>query len=134
MTTHLLDASVLIALSVREHEHYTRCESWIASERRFALCPITQGALVRQLLRLGDNTTDALNILRHLQVDDRFTFWPDSLSYVDADLSGVRGHRQVTDAYLVGLARANDALLATLDEPLAAAFPDAAFLVPEVGR
>ena len=39
---------------------------------------------------------------------------------VFADLSEVRGQSQVTDAYLVSLAAANDATLATLDEALAA--------------
>lgn len=130
MSICLLDSSVLIALSVAEHEHFARCEAWIASQHRFALCPITEGALVRQILRLGDNTADALNILRHLHADDRCAFWPDSVSYVDADLGHVRGHRQVTDAYLVALARENEARLATLDRALAAAVPDTAFLVP----
>jgi hypothetical protein len=30
-------------------------------------------------------------------------FWPDSVSYADADLDHVRGHRQVTGAYLASL-------------------------------
>ncbi|UUT34755.1 hypothetical protein [Microbacterium elymi] len=32
-------------------------------------------------------------------------FWPDAVSYADGNLSEVRGHRQVTDAYLLSLAR-----------------------------
>jgi len=53
------------------------------------------------------------------------------LSYVDADLTQVIGHRQVTDAYLVSLVRHHgpDARLATLDEGLAKLYPDVATFV-----
>jgi hypothetical protein len=57
-------------------------------------------------------------------------FWSDDLSYLDVDLSRVLGHRQVTDAYLAGLARVHDARLATFDAGLAGAHPDVADLVP----
>jgi predicted nucleic acid-binding protein len=60
-----------------------------------------------------------------------YEFWPDSLSYAEADLPQVQGHREVTDAYLVSLAAARpDARLATLDEGLARARPETAILLP----
>jgi len=43
---------------------------------------------------------------------------------------GVLGHRQVTDAYLAGLARKQKGRLATLDEGLAALHEDVAELIP----
>ncbi|MGY1709513.1 hypothetical protein ACI8AC_08390 [Geodermatophilus sp. SYSU D00758] len=39
------------------------------------------------------------------------------------------GHKQVTDAYLAGLARSRDGRLATLDRTLAALHDDAAVLL-----
>ena len=45
-------------------------------------------------------------------------FWPDSVSLTDRRIfnaSHVRGHRQVTDVYLLGLARKMGGYLATLD-------------------
>jgi uncharacterized protein len=60
-------------------------------------------------------------------------FWPDSLSYAASDLGRVRGHRQVTDAYLESLAADRaDAILALLDESLALSHPEGTSLVPDV--
>jgi uncharacterized protein len=53
-------------------------------------------------------------------------FWEDAISYVDAvEESGGRlvGHRQVTDAYLLGLAMHYGGKLATLDEGIQALLP-----------
>jgi predicted nucleic acid-binding protein len=47
-------------------------------------------------------------------------FWPDDLPYDASILRGVLGHRQVTDAYLVALARRRRARLATFDAGLVA--------------
>jgi len=50
--------------------------------------------------------------------DDAHQFWPDSISLPDAMhllKEPIRGHQQVTDAYLVALAIRNKGKLATLD-------------------
>ena len=52
--TYLLDANVLIALTVAEHEHHERASTWAATVNRFAVCPIVEGALVRFLVRTGE--------------------------------------------------------------------------------
>jgi uncharacterized protein len=41
----------------------------------------------------------------------------------------IRGHRQVTDAYLAALARKHGAKLATFDQALALVHPDVAVLL-----
>lgn len=131
MTTHLLDASVVIALAVRGHEHHDAVAAWADGAGPLALCPISEGALVRFLVRLGDRAGVAAAALRGLYEDPRVDFWPDDVSYADADLGVVRGHRQVTDAYLVALVAArDDARLATLDRALAEASPDLTTLLP----
>lgn len=131
MTTYLLDANVLIALTVADHEHHARASAWASRTTRFAVCPVVEGALVRFLIRVGESAGVARQVLGVVQALPACEFWPDSLSYASADLDGVRGHRQVTDAYLVGLAAARtDARLATLDEGLARSHPERTLLVP----
>ena len=130
MTPHLLDANVLIALAVEEHDHHDRVSRWASGVDRFALCPIAEGALIRYLIRIGEQLATATELLARMRAMPGVDFWPDSISYAEVDLSVVRGHSQVTDAYLVGLATANAGILATLDEGLAQEWPDAAFLLP----
>ncbi|MEO5832270.1 MAG: TA system VapC family ribonuclease toxin [Nakamurella sp.] len=127
---HLLDANVLIVLTIAEHEHHERVSRWLATVDRVGVCPIVEGALVRFLIRLGESASTAREVLRVLHENQRCEFWSDSVSYADADLSPVRGHRQVTDAYLAALVRAHHGCrLATLDEGLAQDMPDLAVLV-----
>lgn len=131
MTTHLLDADVLIALTVADHEHHERASAWASGITRFAVCPVVEGALVRFLVRMGERVAVAQQVLRTVHTLPGFEFWPDSLSYAAADLGRVRGHRQVTDAYLVGLAAGRaDSTLATLDDGLVQSQPDRTLLVP----
>jgi len=128
----LLDSNVLIALSVGDHVHHARARTWfLALKGSFATCPITQGALVRFLVRRGATAAMAFDVLEDRTTATRHVFWPDAVGFSAAMLSGVVGHRQVTDAYLAGLARENRSPLATLDEGLAALHPDVAMLVPE---
>jgi predicted nucleic acid-binding protein len=121
--SHLLDSSALIALASNRHADHEEVAAWAGQAAGLALCPITEGALVRYLLRTGQTAQRATAILDALAASERVEWWPGSLSYRKADLSRVIGHKQVTDAYLVSLARANGARLATLDKPLAALFP-----------
>lgn len=130
MTRHLLDASVLIALTVSDHEHHERCRSWLLQVGSFALSPVVEGALVRFLLRLGERPQTAVAVLRGLHGHHACEVWVDDLSYADVDLSGVLGHRQVTDAYLASLAAAHGGVLATLDEGLHSLRPVSTLLIP----
>jgi toxin-antitoxin system PIN domain toxin len=133
VTTYLLDANVLIALTVAEHEHHDPASRWAAGVERFALCPVVEGALVRFLVRIGESATAATRLLRAVHELPRCELWPDSISYVDADLGHVRGHRQVTDAYLATLATSRGGLLATLDQALARELPGSVAAIPSSG-
>lgn len=131
MTVYLLDANVLIALTTREHVHHERVSRWAEGVGEFAVCPVVEGALVRFVVRMGAPVAEAVQVLRKVRDRRGYQWWPDDASYVDADLTHVRGHRQVTDAYLAALAsRHEDARLATLDEALASALSNATLLVP----
>lgn len=127
----LLDASLLIALAIADHVHHEPAEQWsVTHAAPLATCPMTQGSLVRFLVRSGASGEEARRFLFDVLADSRHRFWCADLGYDAVDLGSVVGHRQVTDAYLAGLARAHGGRLATLDRGLAAVHPDVADLVP----
>lgn len=130
MTTFLLDANVLIALAVAEHTEHDRATRWATGVDSFALCPVVEGALLRFVVRLGANVSDGLRLCEAIQRRPGFEFWADELSYTAVPLGHVIGHRQLTDAYLAGLAAHRGGLLATMDEGLAASLPGATHLLP----
>lgn len=127
--THLLDGNVLVALVDRSHVHHTAAVRWFAAHTGgFATCPITQGTLLRLLLRFGAiaDAAGAVAVLKQLTSHARHTFWADDIGYADVSWIGVLGHRQVTDNYLAGLARHHGGRLATFDRGLAALHTDIA--------
>ncbi len=129
MTTFLLDANVVIALTVAEHEHHERATAWLTTVSRFAVCPLVEGALIRFLLRIGESMETAAAVLEGVRTSERCEFWPDSVSYTDVDVSTIQGHRQVTDSYLAALAGHGLGQLATFDRALAARHSESCVLV-----
>ena len=130
MTT-LLDPNVLIALLVADHVHHEAAEEWFTKTRSdFATCPITEGSLIRLLVREGQSAESARSLLAAVADDSRHQFWPDDVSYRDVPLTGVIGHRQVTDSYLAHLARAHGGTLASFDQGLASLHRDVVDVVP----
>jgi toxin-antitoxin system PIN domain toxin len=130
--TVLLDANVLIALLVDDHVHHVAAEDWfVGLSGNFATCPITQGSLMRLLIREGQSAANARAVLNGATGDARHEFWPDDVGYADVPIQGIIGHRQVTDAYLAQLARARGSRLATFDQAMAKLHNDVADLIPD---
>ena len=128
----LLDANVLVALADAAHVHHAAAAAWFKnSSAPFATCPVTQGALIRVLLRLQAvaDAASGARVLAGFAAHPRHRFWSDSLGYTALSWSGVMGHRQVTDAYLAALARHHGGKLATFDQSLAALHADVAVLI-----
>jgi hypothetical protein len=129
--TLLLDANVLIALVDSDHVHHLRAGDWFSCHNEmFATCPITQGALIRHLLRSGHAGGDIGLAVDRIQALPRHEFWSDDVPFTNDVLVGLVGHRQVTDAYLSHLARSRNGHVATFDRALAAVHADVAVLVP----
>ena len=130
MNVALADSNLLIAMTVPNHVHHRTAQSWLAQHQgEVATCPITQGALLRLLIREGRSVDTALTALEAISQQPNHVFWPDDIGYEDASLRGVIGHRQVTDAYLAALAEHHGAVVATLDRGLALLRPDATLLI-----
>ena len=120
MTTFLADGNVLVALTVIEPVHHSVAVSWFLEHQPvLATCPITEATLLRFLLSEGRSAVEAIALLEAIRATDWHTFWPDVLAFEGNILNGVIGHRHVTDAYLVALARHNVGRLVTLDKGLA---------------
>ena len=125
MSVFLLDVNVLVALSWQGHEFHERAQRWFFAHVRngWATCPFTQAGFVRIVSNpaFSQRAVTPGEAIRALQValqHPKHKFWPDELSYADAvTATGVNlsGHKQVTDAYLLGLAIYKKGKLATLD-------------------
>jgi toxin-antitoxin system PIN domain toxin len=128
----LLDVNVLIALFNQHHVHHEPAHDWFADHQGqpWATCPLTENAFLRILSDPSQRSalitlpTLADHLGRFCR-DENHEFWPDAVSMYDEtvfDVSLVRGHRQLTDVYLLGLAVKRGGRLITFDQsiPLAA--------------
>ena len=134
MNAFLLDVNVLAALVWAAHESHDVVQRWFArsARRGWATCPFTQAGFVRVLSSPAFSrdalTPEEATRLLGVNLQHRFhRFWPAAIGYREAlDLFHGRptGHRQVTDAYLLGLALHHRGRLATLDRAIAALLPE----------
>jgi toxin-antitoxin system PIN domain toxin len=124
----LLDVNVLVALFDPDHVHHELAHDWFADHRRhgWATCPITENGLVRVLSNPrygGPELRPAVlmgALVRFLASGDH-TFWPATLTLTDErifDASIASGHAQLTDVYLLGLAKTMNGCLATFDRTI----------------
>ena len=125
MTRFLLDVNVLVALHVPENEDHLRVQHWFAitGSTSFATSPITQAGFVRVCSRLSvkNGAIDFRELriaLGNLVSLPGHAYWPMNIPYLAATEpfeTRMHGHRQVTDAFLLGTARHHGGKLATLD-------------------
>jgi len=124
----LLDANLLIALTHAAHVHHGEAHAWFGQvgKRRWASCALTQLAFVRLTSNprvVGESITpaQAMEALASMTAHAAHEYWadaPEPLSVSTLNSVAVVGHRQVTDAYLLGLAVLRGQCLATLDRGL----------------
>jgi uncharacterized protein len=124
----LLDVNVLLALFNREHTHHDVAHDWLAdaSGSKWATCATTQNGFVRLISNPASRTggfraVEAADLLRRFCSSTAHTFWTESVSLTDTalfDLSKVSGHQQITDVYLLGLAKTHGGTLVTFDSSI----------------
>ena len=124
----LLDANLLIALTHASHIHHGEAHAWLeqVDKRRWATCALTQLAFVRLTSNprvVGETITppQAMQALASMTAHPQHEYWtdaPEPLQVPTLASAALVGHRQVTDAYLLGLAALRGQCLATLDRGL----------------
>lgn len=124
----LLDVNVLVALFDPDHVHHDLAHDWFADRRAggWATCPTTEAGFLRVLANPAYNSpvirpADLVARLGAMRASGRHQFWPDAVSLCDDtvfDTAFIRGHRQVTDVYLLGLATHRRGCLATFDRSI----------------
>jgi uncharacterized protein len=128
---YLLDVNTLLALVVLEHEFHARVASWVerlgaSGVLELATCSITELGFARvlgQAQQYGSSVAQALELLLKVKKSEGIRW---ILISDDHDISHlprwVRTPKQTTDGHLAKLARANEAVLATLDRRIPGAF------------
>jgi toxin-antitoxin system PIN domain toxin len=143
--TYLLDVNVLVALFDVTHLHHAPAHRWFAAvgQASWSTCPITENGFVRVVSNPAYTTVkttpgEATERLRIFCSQPGHVFWPDVVSLTDVksfDTFRLRGHQQITDLYLAGLAQHYGGQLATFDTnvpsaALAAATAQVVELIP----
>ena len=128
----LLDVSVLVALFDDGHVSHETAHDWFTDNQAlgWASCPITENGVMRVLGNPSQPSgfIPIFDIAARLETFCSGTnhhFWPDDLSFRNRSrfhVDGIRGYRQLTDVYLLGLAVQRSGRFVTFDQrvPLAA--------------
>ena len=132
MAVALLDVNMLLALFHEGHVHHEVAHDWFVDHggSGWASCPMTENGLLRILgspARVKEHhpLLDVRDLLKTFCHHTTHQFWPDDISLREIDrfdVGVIRGHQQVTDVFLLGLAVKHGGRFVTLDQrvPLAA--------------
>jgi hypothetical protein len=123
----LLDVNVLLAIAWPNHQFHAAANAALSSRNRWATCALTQLGFIRlssnpAAVATARSPQEAAGLLARLVADSLHVYLnslpaPISEDWRDA-FATLLGHQQVTDAYLLRLASANDAVLVTFDRRL----------------
>ncbi|WP_042724958.1 PIN domain-containing protein [Chthoniobacter flavus] len=116
----LLDVNLLLACGWQTHVEHARALAWLDGQSEFYTCALVELGFIRVSMGPGFRAlfTDTLPALREIKSRS-------SARTIEVDLDVIQlpivsSHSDVTDAYLVSLARSHGLQLATLDAPLIA--------------
>ncbi len=133
MTEYLLDVNALVALLSYGHSSHKLMLRWFTMTPRLAwvTCPLTEAGFVRVASNPSSSARlvtpqQALSALTNSCRHARHRFWAETIPYGDAVTElreRIVGHKQVTDAYLLGLAIHKKGKLATLDRGILSLVP-----------
>lgn len=118
----LLDVNALVALAWDSHVHHAATRNWFARNgaNGWATCSVTESGFVRvssnpSVLASAIGVEEARRVLALLRAAGRHRFLNDDVSMTDEDVPPLVGHRQVTDAHLLTLARRHGLRVITFD-------------------
>ncbi len=126
------DVNVLIALSWKNHIHHKAARTWFTRSRNelFATCPITECGFVRLSMNIsvvGEPVSFeiALQALQTYYALPNYKFLPLEYNFRDMTTSfHLSGHRQTTDAYLLGTAIKHQGKLVSFDKKIKSILSD----------
>lgn len=126
--TFLLDVNVLIALFDPDHLYHEPAHRWLSSleQAAWATCPLTENGFARILGNPNypdspGSPAAAINKLSAFARVSNHVFWPDDISLVDNSLidpTTPYSSKQLTDIYLLALAKSRNAKFATFDKKI----------------
>ena len=125
-TVNLPDVNVLIALSWKNHIQHTRARRWFHehSNESFATCPITESGFIRLSMNpsvVGEavSYSAAAAAIKAFYQHPKHRFWPLNEGVVSAIGNiPISGYRQLTNAYLLGIAAKMQGRLITFDKKM----------------
>jgi hypothetical protein len=133
MKAALLDVNVLVALLWPAQESHAKAQNWFKrwSSEGWATCPQTQAGFVRVVSNPAFSPSavspgEATRALKKSLAHPDHEYWPADVSYLEAIEpfgSKLVGHRQVSDAYLLGLAIHHGGSLVTMDRGILELLP-----------
>jgi uncharacterized protein len=128
VTRYLLDTNVLIPLLWPRHTERSRVVAWFRANAlsSFATCSFTQAGFLRiscseQIVGERFKLKEARALIFEFTKLAGHEFWPttiDIFAATDPVLRRMHGPKQITDAYLLGIAKLNGGKLATLDKAI----------------
>lgn len=108
------DVNLLVAMYWETHQRHSAALQWRKLNSPFATCPITELGMLRVLIQLGADPSDAFDALDELIKKHRQKLVPCDLS-ANVIRRQVKGHRQITDAYLLQLSKKHGLSFSTFD-------------------
>lgn len=116
---HLLDVNALVAALWAAHVHHARLHKWLTAlpaTDTVLTCGLTEIGFLRVInAAYGVPVNEAKAALAAFRQRGNLGYLEATPSPLDALPGWARSHKQMTDAYLVGLAEHHGAKLATLD-------------------
>jgi toxin-antitoxin system PIN domain toxin len=123
--TYLLDVNVLVALLDPMHQHHASSKVWFDTVgfESWATCPLTENGVLRVLsnARYQNPLGGVAQIAELLERWSRLpghVFWADDITLIgssEADVNRILSPNQITDIYLLLLAKSHGGKLATFD-------------------
>lgn len=126
--TYLLDVNILIALIDPVHLQHSLAHEWFEAKgkKSWATCPITENAVLRivgnpRYPNSPGTPAAVAPVLLGLRERRGHVFWSDDVSLLDTNVTNserLLSAGQITDSYLLALARHHGGQLATFDQRL----------------
>lgn len=122
---HLLDVNLVLALLDQAHIHNQAAEEWFDTPGlHWALCAFTEAGILRFFTRpkIGNMSMEQVAVmLDRLKQQPGYRYQPvhvDWHTLTKPFFKRLHGHKQITDAYLLGLAVREGLVLATFDRAI----------------